>query len=222
MKRLLEWLRWHLANFLSASRLLSLVIHFEPWHSWSNEMKLSFIFLLCFTDFLDGKVARVSGNFKGSGKVIDAVADKVMIFSVLWFLVEEEIIHPLVAGAIILGEAPAAFIAVFGFYLAARKSFSSGIIKSEKTIIGKLKLIFSAAKKTVLDNWKISEAGRKTMVFYSIGAIFIFLHAFFSENLVFKCLYLVAFSGGFILRAISLRHYISDLKKWQKKYLFET
>lgn len=222
MKKLLKWLRWHLANIMSASRFLAILIHFEPWNSWSNEMKLSFILLLCFTDFLDGKVARVSGNFNGSGQFIDAFADKVMIFSVLWFLFQEKIINPFVAVAIILGEAPAAFIAIFGFYLAVRKSFSSGIIKSEKTIKGKLKLIFSEAKKTILDNWKISEAGRKAMVFYSAMAIFIFLHAFFSENLAFECLYLVAFSGGFILRVVSLRHYVSDLKKWQKKYLSET
>jgi phosphatidylglycerophosphate synthase len=221
MKKLLKWLRWNSANIVSASRILAPLILFGPGNLSIRE-KIIAIVLWAATDFIDGPLARKIGNFNGIGKVIDAFSDKVMIFSVLWFLFQEEIISPLVAGAIILGETPASFIAVFGFYLATRKSFSSGIIKSEKTIKGKLKLIFSEAKKTILDNWKISEAGRKAMVFYLAMAIFIFLHAFFSKSLAFEYLYLIAFSGGFILRAISLRYYVSDLRRWQKKYLSET
>ena len=54
-----------------------------------------------FTDFLDGKIARKRGLVTDFGKFIDAIADKVLVNSVLILLATNAIISPIIPVVII-------------------------------------------------------------------------------------------------------------------------
>jgi len=127
MKRLLKWLRWHLANILSASRYFSILIPFEPW-DLSVDTTLVVIILLGATDLLDGWVARMIKNSKGIGMAIDASADKVMILSVsAWILRRVKIINPKMIKMIIWGEILPFFVGLIGIGLAWKKNQKRGL-----------------------------------------------------------------------------------------------
>lgn len=208
MKKLRKWLYWNLANFLSASRFLSLLIHSRIWSSMSIEMTWVFILFLCLTDLLDGIVARRIGNFKGIGMAIDTSADKVMILSVsIWILLKVKNISPGMMEMIILGEILPFSIGLFGIGLAWKKNRSRGL---------------SAIAKEIWGRWKISIPGKMAMIFYFIMAIFIYLDIAFSGNEIFFHFYLVSFGAGFIFRIISIGYYLMDLNNWQKAYNMTT
>lgn len=62
-----------------------------------------FLFVLAsFTDFLDGYIARKYNMITDFGKMIDAIADKVLVNSVLIILCASGFIHPIIAVVIIV------------------------------------------------------------------------------------------------------------------------
>lgn len=58
--------------------------------------------LASFTDFLDGYIARKYNMITDFGKMIDAIADKVLVNSVLIILCASGFIHPIIAVVIIV------------------------------------------------------------------------------------------------------------------------
>ncbi|MDD3341867.1 MAG: CDP-diacylglycerol--glycerol-3-phosphate 3-phosphatidyltransferase [Bacilli bacterium] len=58
--------------------------------------------LASFTDFLDGYIARKYNLVTDFGKMIDAIADKVLVNSVLIILAASGFIHPIIAVVVIL------------------------------------------------------------------------------------------------------------------------
>lgn len=58
--------------------------------------------LASFTDFLDGYIARKYNLVTDFGKMIDAIADKVLVNSVLIILASSGFIHPIIAVIVIL------------------------------------------------------------------------------------------------------------------------
>lgn len=64
---------------------------------------VGFLFLIAaFTDFLDGKIARKRNCCSDFGKMIDAIADKVLIDSVLILLATIGFIHPVIAVVVMI------------------------------------------------------------------------------------------------------------------------
>ena len=62
-----------------------------------------FIFLVAsLTDFLDGHIARKRGLVTNTGKLLDAIADKVLVNSVLIILATENQIHAIIPVVIVL------------------------------------------------------------------------------------------------------------------------
>ena len=60
------------------------------------------VIMASLTDFLDGYVARKTNNCTDFGKMIDAIADKILIDSVLILLATIGFIHPVVAVIVII------------------------------------------------------------------------------------------------------------------------
>ena len=90
--------RWVTPNQLTLARiaavpvLLVLLYLDEPLGNWLAAV----LFLIaCFTDYLDGVLARQRGEITALGKLLDPIADKMLVLSALIFLVSMDI-----AGAI--------------------------------------------------------------------------------------------------------------------------
>ena len=81
---------WTLSNFLSVLRVLLLpLIYLSLFHKTSRGDQLAFglLCLAALTDLLDGWIARVRHTISSFGKIIDPVADKICMVSVVIFLI---------------------------------------------------------------------------------------------------------------------------------------
>jgi cardiolipin synthase len=72
--------------------------------AWSKWLAVALFFLGCFTDYADGVIARNFNQVTELGKILDPIADKLLIGSTLLLLAGVGLIHSyhLVAGVIIL------------------------------------------------------------------------------------------------------------------------
>ena len=92
----------YIPNFLTITRLIvtPLVIYLGI----SNKI-ISLIIVATFialTDFLDGRIARKYNLITDFGKLLDAIADKVLVNSVLIILASQGFIHPIIPVVIIV------------------------------------------------------------------------------------------------------------------------
>jgi CDP-diacylglycerol--glycerol-3-phosphate 3-phosphatidyltransferase len=81
---------WILSNFLSVLRVLLLpLIYLSLFHKTSRGDQLAFglLCLAALTDLLDGWIARLRHTISSFGKIIDPVADKICMVSVVIFLI---------------------------------------------------------------------------------------------------------------------------------------
>jgi CDP-diacylglycerol--glycerol-3-phosphate 3-phosphatidyltransferase len=81
---------WTLSNFLSVSRVLLLpLIYLSLFHKTARGDQLAFglLCLAALTDLLDGWIARLRHTISSFGKIIDPVADKICMVSVVIFLI---------------------------------------------------------------------------------------------------------------------------------------
>ena len=89
-----------------------------------------------FTDFLDGHIARKYNMVTDFGKMIDAIADKVLVNSVLIILCAQGFIHPIITVVIIIRDSIVNSIKMVagskGHVVAAIKS---GKAKQDKVLI---------------------------------------------------------------------------------------
>lgn len=100
--------------------------------------------LASLTDFLDGHIARKYGLITNTGKMLDAIADKVLVNSVLIILAALRFIHPIIPVVIVLRDIVVNAIkmeaASKGKVVAAIKS---GKLKTACLMIGTALIFFS-------------------------------------------------------------------------------
>jgi len=125
----------NLANLLTLSRILLIpvfvVLFIEPTPDRSLAAALVFI-VAAVTDLLDGYVARRTGQVTRLGKLLDPIADKLLVLSGLILLVQFDRVAALIAILIIARE-----VAVTGIRAIAA---SEGIVLAAETI-GKWKMV---------------------------------------------------------------------------------
>lgn len=84
----------------------------------SKEIALSLIFVAWLTDLLDGYLARKLSEITNLGKTLDPIADKILIFSIVLFLIIKDFI-PLWLGLLIIGRdiviLSAGFVVIYKF-----------------------------------------------------------------------------------------------------------
>jgi CDP-diacylglycerol--glycerol-3-phosphate 3-phosphatidyltransferase len=85
-----RWLRWVTPNQLTIARicavpLLMLLIWLD--RPWTNYVSLAVFFVACLTDYWDGDLARTRKEVTQLGKLLDPLADKMLISASLVMLV---------------------------------------------------------------------------------------------------------------------------------------
>jgi CDP-diacylglycerol--glycerol-3-phosphate 3-phosphatidyltransferase len=96
--------RWNIPNALTVLRLLlipAILFVFEG-RFVAHELLAPGLFVLAAgTDFLDGRIARRSGRVTELGKFLDPLADKLLILSVLFVMVQDHMLLAWVAVIIV-------------------------------------------------------------------------------------------------------------------------
>jgi CDP-diacylglycerol---glycerol-3-phosphate 3-phosphatidyltransferase len=153
----------NIANQLTLSRIIAvpflLYILGNP-EIIPHSKIVSFIIygLITFTDFLDGFLARKLNLVSNFGKLMDPLADKILVLSLLLFYVDKGLIAYYWVALIIFRE-----MAVLG--LRSLAALSNTIIKADQ--LGKVKTVLQMA----LIGWLISEVPRPEILLYITVAI---------------------------------------------------
>jgi CDP-diacylglycerol--glycerol-3-phosphate 3-phosphatidyltransferase len=102
-----RWLKWTTPNQLTFARILAVpvLVALIYWHGpVSNVIALAIFFVACLTDYWDGTLARERHEVTQMGKLLDPIADKILISASLVMLVSEGIADPVPTIVIILRE----------------------------------------------------------------------------------------------------------------------
>ncbi len=92
-----------LPNLLSASRIAAApVLAWAVLTAHAPVLAVGIVAAAALTDFLDGLVARLTGQDSDLGAMLDPIADKVFILTALWLLWGENIIRGLSAWAALI------------------------------------------------------------------------------------------------------------------------
>ncbi|UZF94665.1 CDP-diacylglycerol--glycerol-3-phosphate 3-phosphatidyltransferase [Bosea sp. NBC_00550] len=99
---------WSLPNLLTYGRILAIpalvAILFWPRDDWMRWLALAIYTLAAVTDYLDGYIARAWSQQSAIGRMLDPIADKLLVAALLLMLVADGTIHgwPLWAAIVIL------------------------------------------------------------------------------------------------------------------------
>jgi len=87
-----RWLRWTTPNQLTLARIAAVpaLVALIYWHGpVANTVAFGIFFLACLTDYWDGNLARVRREVTQIGKLLDPIADKMLITASLVMLVAQ-------------------------------------------------------------------------------------------------------------------------------------
>lgn len=203
-----SWVVWNLANIISSSRFSTPFILFLT--AWTMEEKLISYFILFFTDALDGPVARLVGNNKGAGKIIDTAADKVMHGSGLIFLLNEKLIEMIIPATVLLGEVLIIIPIIYGVYLLIKREIMEHGIRSVRKIY---EVVFSELQEIM----SVNAYGKSKMIAYAAAAGFIFLNMIRPTDL-FRYGYILMFIAGIIFCIGAIGDYYKKYLEWQSSF----
>lgn len=133
----MNWKKMNIPNKLTLMRLTSIPIIIAVMLinvSWFDWLALAIFILSCLTDMLDGKIARRQGIVTNFGKLMDPLADKMMIVSILVVLVSQNRVNPIAVIIIVMRE-----LAVTGLRAVAASAQGGRVIAA--SIWGKLKTV---------------------------------------------------------------------------------
>ncbi|MCO5091113.1 CDP-diacylglycerol--glycerol-3-phosphate 3-phosphatidyltransferase [Bosea sp. (in: a-proteobacteria)] len=88
---------WSLPNLLTYGRILAIpalvAILFWPRDDWMRWLALAIYTLAAITDYLDGWIARAWSQQSAIGRMLDPIADKLLVCALLLMLVADGTIH---------------------------------------------------------------------------------------------------------------------------------
>ncbi|WP_262331717.1 CDP-diacylglycerol--glycerol-3-phosphate 3-phosphatidyltransferase [Bosea sp. BH3] len=88
---------WSLPNLLTYGRILAIpalvAILFWPRDDWMRWMALAIYTVAAITDYLDGYIARAWSQQSAIGRMLDPIADKLLVAALLLMLVADGTIH---------------------------------------------------------------------------------------------------------------------------------
>ena len=88
---------WSLPNLLTYGRILAIpalvAILFWPRDDWMRWLALGIYALAAITDYLDGYIARAWSQQSAIGRMLDPIADKLLVCALLLMLVADGTIH---------------------------------------------------------------------------------------------------------------------------------
>jgi CDP-diacylglycerol--glycerol-3-phosphate 3-phosphatidyltransferase len=102
-----RWLWWTTPNQLTLARIAAVpvLIALVYWNGpVTNVVAVAVFLLACLTDYWDGNLARARHEVTDLGKLLDPIADKILITASLVMLVSEAIADPIPSIAILVRE----------------------------------------------------------------------------------------------------------------------
>lgn len=139
----------NIPNSLSLTRIclipLFIAAYFLPYE-WGVYVAIAIFFVCCFTDFLDGFIARKYNMVTDLGKLLDPIADKILICSALFCVVAT---NPLQYFFDSIFTMPNGFAATFGRILLAVGSI---LIMARELLISAVRQIAASKGKVVQAN----------------------------------------------------------------------
>lgn len=174
----------NLSNKLTISRILLTVIFivFLFMKGLSARYTALAIFAAaCITDFYDGKIARERGEISALGKMLDPIADKILVISAFLAFVELDLVPAWTVIIIIARELLVTALRVLG--IAKGKILAADLIGKQKLISQILAiffiLIYLVVKETLLRHTNLWNEGLEN--FFSLGrTFFVTLAVFFT------------------------------------------
>lgn len=119
-------------RFVAIPVIVAVMLIDVEWFDW---LALALFALASFTDFVDGRIARKQGIVTNFGKLMDPLADKTMITSILIVLTAQNRVNPIAVIIIVMRE-----LAVTGLRAVAASSQGGGKV-IPASIWGKLKTV---------------------------------------------------------------------------------
>lgn len=167
----------NLPNKLTLSRILAVVVitvlYFIFKDAIWNIYLIAGLFLLAsFTDFLDGKIARKYNLVTGFGKLMDPLADKLLVIALIIILIDLESIPYLWLLLIVIARE----LMVLGVRLVALEQGKGNVIAAD--IFGKAKTMTQMVSLTILIlHYAISLSVENTFtsVIYWIGLVLFYI-----------------------------------------------
>lgn len=145
----------NLSNKLTLSRIVMtflLMVFLFQNGLWAKLAALVIFILACATDFLDGRIARMRNEITDLGKIMDPVADKILVLGVFLMLVQLQLIGAWMVVIIIIRESLITgfrlFVARRGAVLAAESAGKHKTVSQMATIF--LILIFLVLRESAV------------------------------------------------------------------------
>ncbi len=223
----------HIANILTCTRFLAPVDLFvlPLIIPVSVEWRLIIWLLLATTDYFDGKAKRRWGS-TDIGKLLDPIADKFMIFSLIIFAFSEGFIEEQIATWIAMGEVLISILFLLTVYLVVKKEKTMyieaikryGELESpwkwmHERILDGAKLAvnaYRAIKKEANKSFGVSWFGKSKLTAYFFGGFFSTLN-YWWPNEHFVLWYQALFNAGIFLMFASAVSYCWEIYNWLKR-----
>ncbi|MCA1812703.1 MAG: CDP-diacylglycerol--glycerol-3-phosphate 3-phosphatidyltransferase [Halobacteriales archaeon] len=150
---------WNLPNALTVARMVAVLplgallwLGADPAYTFVDAFALALFALTLATDLLDGWLARRMGQVTGLGKMLDPLADKVIIAACLVFLVERRVAPAWAVAAILVRE-----FAVTGLRSIAQgrgEVFGASQLAKAKTALQSVAILLFLAPPTLLHRFE--------------------------------------------------------------------
>ncbi|MFC1675386.1 CDP-diacylglycerol--glycerol-3-phosphate 3-phosphatidyltransferase [Candidatus Omnitrophota bacterium] len=134
----------NIANKLTVSRIILtfvfmfFLLYFEGL--WARSLSLLFFMIAAISDFFDGKIAKKKNMVTDFGKLMDPIADKVLVLAALVALVQMQLVNSFMVMLIILREIAITSLRIFA--LNKGKVLSASRAGKHKTISQMLVIFF--------------------------------------------------------------------------------
>lgn len=205
-----SWFEWNLSNMVTLLRFaIPIILFLTPF---SIEVKLIAAFTLYVTtDYLDGIVARKSGNISGIGKVLDPLTDKAAYMSLPIFLFTYNLIEQWIIISVLVGE-----LFILSLILICLAMFIAKEIFEYRN--HSIRGIYRKVSSEMIANINVNPFGKGKIFWYSAGVILTSFNYIFRTEL-FHSGYLVAFVVGLVFCFVSCIFYVENFVKWMEKFL---
>ncbi|MDD2647993.1 MAG: CDP-diacylglycerol--glycerol-3-phosphate 3-phosphatidyltransferase [Eubacteriales bacterium] len=95
---------WNVPNALTIMRIILIPVYLILFNMGLDKWALAVFLIASFTDYLDGYIARKNGLITNFGKLMDPLADKIMVLTVLITLTLRGWANPWLVGIVLFKE----------------------------------------------------------------------------------------------------------------------
>lgn len=165
----------NIPNFITLLRFFFIPLYLIVFFSDLQHANLFAFFILLlagFSDILDGYLARKNGQITELGKLIDPLADKLMMITVIFSFVIDQRISWLAAGVFFLRDAAMILISAFVHFRKNKRVLAANIFGKATTVF------FYLAFLLIMFQWPFAQEVLWFGIVLSFITSFIYLYSF--------------------------------------------